>query len=157
MEIYYKNNNLIIQNASKKEVVFNIESKDVSIDSFSISKQGEYEKWSILAEVKDYKEILFYNLTLDTQRIVILTDDSFDLSEEILSFFWDVDLLILPWSKNCVKIYENIEAKMVLPYWEWKDVFFTAISQHNIEEVESIKIRWSIQWDVTEFVNLKVG
>jgi hypothetical protein len=46
---------------------------------------------------------------------------------------------------------------MVLPYWEWKDVFFTAISQHNIEEVESIKIRWSIQWDVTEFVNLKVG
>jgi hypothetical protein len=37
MEIFYKNNNLIIQNSSKKEVVFNIESNDVSIDSFSIS------------------------------------------------------------------------------------------------------------------------
>ena len=109
MEIYYKNNKLIIQNASKKEVTFNLETKDVSIDWFSISNGWEYEKWSILAEVKDYKEILFYNLTLDTQRIVILTDDSFDLSEEILSFFWDVDLLILPWSKNSVKVYENIE------------------------------------------------
>jgi hypothetical protein len=37
MEIFYKNNNLIILNSSKKEVVFNIESNDVSIDSFSIS------------------------------------------------------------------------------------------------------------------------
>lgn len=156
MEIYYKKNNLIIQNSSKKEVVFNIENNDVSIDWFSISNQGEYEKWSILAEVKDYKWILYYNLTIDTQRVVVVTDDSCDLSEEILSFFWDVDLLILPWSKNSVKVYENIEAKMVLPYWEWKDVFFTAISQHK-EEVESIKIKWSIQWDVTEFVNLKVG
>lgn len=156
MEIFYKNNNLIIQNASKKEVVFNMETKDVSIDSFSISAQWEYEKWSILAEVKDYKGMFFYNLTLDTQRIVIITDDSFDFSEEILSFFWDVDLLILPWSKNSVKVYENIEAKMVLPYWEGKDVFFTSISQHK-EEVESIKIKWSILGDVTEFVNLKVG
>ncbi len=156
MEIFYKNNKLIIQNASKKEVVFNIETKDVSIDSFSISNGWEYEKWSILAEVKDYKGILFYNLTLDAQRIVIITDDTFDFSEEILSFFWDVDLLILPWSKNSIKVYENIEAKMVLPYWEWKDVFFTSISQHK-EEIETLKIKWSIQGDITEFVNLKVG
>ncbi|NDK08422.1 hypothetical protein EOM39_04205 [Candidatus Gracilibacteria bacterium] len=156
MEIYYKKNNLIIQNSSKKEVVFNIENNDVSIDGFSISNQGEYEKGSILAEVKDYKGILYYNLTIDTQRVVVVTDDSCDLSEEILSFFGDVDLLILPGSKNSVKVYENIEAKMVLPYGEGKDVFFTAISQHK-EEVESIKIKGSIQGDVTEFVNLKVG
>jgi len=156
MEIFYKNNNLIILNSSKKEVVFNIESNDVSIDSFSISAAWEYEKWSILAEVKDYKWILFYHLTLDTHKIVIITNDTFEFTEEILSFFWDVDLLIMPWSKNSVKVYENIEAKMVLPYWEWKDVFFTAISQHN-EEVESIKIKWAIQGDITEFVNLKVG
>ncbi|MFA5917243.1 MAG: hypothetical protein WC850_03355 [Candidatus Gracilibacteria bacterium] len=156
MEIFYKNNNLIIQNSSKKEVVFNIESNDVSIDSFSISNSGEYEKGSILAEVKDYKGILFYHLTLDTHKIVIITNDTFEFTEEILSFFGDVDLLIMPGSKNSVKVYENIEAKMVLPYGEGKDVFFTAISQHN-EEVESIKIKGAIQGDITEFVNLKVG
>lgn len=156
MEIYYKNNNLIVQNASKKEVVFNLETKDVSIDSFSISEQWEYEKWSILAEVKDYKEMLFYNLSIDWYKVLIITDDTFDFSEEILSFFWDIDVLLLPGSKNSIKVYENIEAKMVIPYGEWKDVFFTATSQH-IEEVESLKIKASILGDVTEFVNLKVG
>lgn len=156
MEIYYRKNNLIITNSSKKEVVFNMDSKDVSVDSFSISAQGEYEKWSILAEVKDYKWNLFYNLDIDSYKVLILVDDSFDFSEEILSFFGDIDLLILPWSKNSIKVYENIEAKMVLPYWEWKDVFFTAISQHK-DEVENLKIKWEIQGDITEFVNLKVG
>lgn len=156
MEIYYRKKNLIITNSSKKEVVFNLESKDVSVDGFSISNQWEYEKWSILAEVKNYKWNLFYNLDIDSYKVLILVDDSFDFSEEILSFFGDIDLLILPWSKNSIKVYENIEAKMVLPYWEWKDVFFTAISQHK-DEVETLKIKWEIQWDITEFVNLKVG
>lgn len=156
MEIYYKNNNLIVQNSSKKEVIFNIETKEAFIESFSISAQWEYEKWSILAEVKYYKELFFYNLTIDWYKVLIITSNTFELSEEILSFFWDIDLLILPGSKNTIKVYENIEAKIVLPYWEWKDVFFAAISQHK-EEVESIKIKWSSLWDVTEFINLKIG
>jgi len=156
MENFYKNNKLIIQNTSKKEVIFDITSQDVSIDSFSISKQWEYEKWSILAVVKKYQDSLFYNLNLDWYKVVIITNDTFEFNEEFLSFFWDIDLLILPWSKNSIKIYENLEAKIVLPFWEWKDIFFTSISQHK-EEVETHKIKWAILWDVTEFVNLKIG
>lgn len=155
MEIFYKKNQLIIQNTSKKEVVFDIDSKEVFIDSFSISAQWEYEKWEILAVVKKHNDSLFYNIHLDWYKIVIVPTDVFDFSEEFLSFFGDIDLLILPWSKNSIKIYENLEAKIVLPFWEWKDIFLNSIS-HNKEEVENYKIRWEILWDTTEFINLKV-
>ncbi|MDD3302680.1 MAG: hypothetical protein PHN31_03915 [Candidatus Gracilibacteria bacterium] len=156
MEIFYKNNKLIIQNTSKKEVIFDITSQDISIDLFSISKQGEYEKGSILAVVKKHNGSLFYNLNLDGYKVVIITNDTFEFNEEFLSFFGDIDLLILPGSKNSIKIYENLEAKIVLPFGEGKDIFFTSISQHK-EEVESHKIKGAILGDVTEFVNLKIG
>lgn len=154
MEFFYKNNCLITQNSSKKEIVFNLETKEVTIDDFPVSNQWEYEKSWILVEVKTYENNYFYSISLDWYHVFIITTDNFELSEEILSFFGDIDVLLLPWSKNSIKIYENIEAKIVIPYGEGKDVFFTAISQHK-EEVENFKVKWEIMWDVTEFVNLK--
>jgi len=156
MEIYYKKNDLIIQNSNKKNIVFDTLINDVSIDDFSVKAQWEYEKSWILTEVKFFKDLFFYKFTTDWYRIIIITGDSFELNEEILPFFGDIDLLILPWTKNSAKLYDDLEAKTVLPYGETKDIFFNSLSQ-NIEEVETYKLKWWLSWDITEFINLKIN
>jgi len=57
-----------------------------------------------------------------------------------LSFFGDVDVLIIISSKEAAKIFESIEAKMVIPYGESKDMFLHTLGQ-NIEEVKSYKVK----------------
>jgi predicted glycosyltransferase involved in capsule biosynthesis len=106
-----------------------------------------------LLEVKEYAWVLFYSFTIDSRHLVIITSYSFELKEDILSFFWDVDVLIMIWAKESVKIYENIEARVVIPYWLWKQTFLTALGQ-NIEEVSSYKVKWELLEDTSEFVNL---
>jgi len=50
--------------------------------------------------------------------------------------------------------YENIEAKLVIPYGEGKDVFLNTVGQHS-EPVKSHKVWTDLDWDRTEFVNLE--
>jgi len=84
----------------------------------------------------------------------IVYSDSFELKEEIVSFFWDVDILIIIWTKDAVKIFENIEAKVVIPYWEGKDIFLNTVGQHS-EAVKVFKVWADLDGDRTEFVNLE--
>jgi len=153
LDIKYKNSDLIITDWEKKEISFNIDSKKVILDWFDISYPWEYEKSGILVEVKEYQEELYYNFLIDKKRLVIITKDNFELKEEILSFFGDVDVLIIISSKEAAKIFESIEAKMVIPYGESKDMFLHTLGQ-NIEEVKSYKVKWDFSLDSTEFVNL---
>jgi len=154
IEIYNKNNNLIIQDSSKNEVVLDKNSLEVKLDWFEVSYPWEYEKSWILLEVKEFEEKLFYNFLVSGKHLVIITSDSFELKEEILSFFWDVDVLVIIGSKESAKIFENIEAKVVVPYWESKDIFLNTLGQHS-EEEEKYKLKWEFAIDATEFVNLK--
>jgi hypothetical protein len=71
-----------------------------------------------------------------------------------MSFFWDVDVLIIRGSKESVKIFENIEARIVVPFWDGKDVFLNALGQHS-ESLKSYKVKWESSLDSTEFVNLE--
>jgi len=153
LDIKYKNSDLIITDWEKKEISFNIDSKKVILDWFDISYPWEYEKSGILVEVKEYQEELYYNFLIDKKRLVIITKDNFELKEEILSFFGDVDVLIIISSKEAAKIFESIEAKIVIPYGESKDMFLHTLGQ-NIEEVKSYKVKWDFSLDSTEFVNL---
>ena len=153
IEIYNKSQTVVIEDSNKKQVVFDINSLDVKIDWFSVSYPWEYEKSEILLEVKEYEEKLFYKFLIESRRIVIIPSDSFELKEEILSFFWDVDILIIIWTKESAKIFESIEVKLVIPYGEWKDVFLNTLGQH-IEEVKTHKIKSELPVDITEFVNL---
>lgn len=153
LDIKYKNSDLIITDWEKKEISFNIDSKKVILDWFDISYPWEYEKSGILVEVKEYQEELYYNFLIDKKRLVIITKDNFELKEEILSFFGDVDILIIVGSKESAKVFESIEAKMVIPYGESKDMFLHTLGQ-NIEEVKSYKVKWDFSLDSTEFVNL---
>ena len=154
LEIYNDNSNLIIQTSSKKEIVLDKDSLEVKLDNFNVSYPWEYEKSWILLEVKEFEEKLFYNFLIEWKRLVIINNDSFELKEEILSFFWDVDILVIIGSKESAKIFENIEAKVVVPYWESKDIFLNTLWQHR-EEEEVFKLKWEFAIDATEFVNLK--
>lgn len=152
---FYEWSDLIIQNKDKKEVRFNLDTNKVTMDWFDVSFPWEYEKSNILLEVKEYNDILFYNFLLDWRHLVLVTSDTFEIKEEILKFFGDVDLLFIVWSKQATKVFENIEAKVVIPYGEWKDVFLNTLSQHT-EEVSEYKVKWELPIDSTEFVNLSM-
>lgn len=152
IEIFNRHKDLVIL-SGKKEVVFNTISDNILLDDFEVSYPWEYEKSWILLEVKEYEDKLFYNLLIESNHIVIITSDSFNLKEEILSFFWDVDILIILWSKQSTKIFENIESNIVIPYWEWKDVFLNTLWQH-IEAINLYKVKSEKSLDSTEFVNL---
>ena len=153
IQIVYKNNALILENADKKQVSFDTTTLDVQIDGTSVAHPGEYEKSEILVEVKEYSEVLFYNFLVDGKHVLIVPKDSFELKEEILSFFGDVDILLIIGTKEAAKVFESIEAKLVVPYGEGKDIFLNTLGQHS-EEVENYKVKSDLPIDTTEFVNL---
>lgn len=154
LDIFNKNNILYIQNSDKKEISFNTRTKEVLLDSFNVWHPWEYEKSWVLLEVKEYEDILFYHFITDGKHLVIVTEDNFTIKEDILSFFWDVDVLVIVWTKDSTKIFENIESKLVIPYWEWKDIFLNTLGQHT-EELDTYKVKWEFALDATTFVNLK--
>ena len=154
IDVFNNWDNLIIEDSNKKEIVFNKSTLQVLLDTFDVTNAWEYEKSGILLEVKEYSWILFYKFIIDTKRLLIVTSDTFELKEEILSFFWDVDVLVITWTKESAKIFESIEAKIVVPYWEAKDLFLTTLGQHT-EEEETHKIKWELPIDSTLFINLK--
>ena len=153
LDIFYKKDDLIIQNSDKKSIRFNIETKQVFLDDYDVTFPWEYEKSAILLEVKEYKEKLFYNFLIDGKHLVIITEDNFEIKEEISDFFWDVDILVIVSSKEACKIFESIEAKIVIPYGEAKDIFLQTLWQHT-EEVSTYRQKWELPFDATEFVNL---
>lgn len=154
MEIVNNKGVIEITSSTKNKIVFDTNKKEVFIDDLDVNHPWEYEKAGILLEVKEYNNILFYSFNSDSKHIVIINEDKFELKEEILSFFWDVDVLIIVWSKDSAKIFENIEARVVVPYWDWKHTFLNTLWQH-IEEVKSFKLKWELSDDNNEFVNLQ--
>lgn len=154
MEI--KNNGKFLQLESDNKSIISLDKENLTlkIDDFDVSYPWEYEKSGILLEVKEYEEKLFYSFSVDSKHILFVLTDTFELKEEILSFFWDVDILFLISWKNSVKIYENIEARVVVPFWEAKDIFLQNLWQKK-EELSSYKIKWDLPTENTEFVNLK--
>ena len=105
IEITKKSSKIVIQDSSKKEIIFDAMSWEVQLDGYDVNHPGEYEKSSILLEVKEYSEVLFYNFLIDGKHLVIVTSDRFELKEEILSFFGDVDILVIIWSKEAAKVF----------------------------------------------------
>lgn len=154
IEIYNKNNVVNIKNSDNKIVFVDILNKTVKIDDYLIDFPWEYEKSSILVEVMEYENILFYSLLIESKIILVIFEESFEMKEEIMSFFWDVDVLLIIGTKNSPKIVENIEARVVIPFWEWKDVFLNTLGQHK-EEMESFKLKADLWIENTEFINLK--
>lgn len=154
VEIFKKNNLLNIKSQDNKYITINISSFEVFIEDMLIDFPWEYEKWWILAEVKEYEQKLFYNFLIDWKVIFVLFYNDFELKEDILSFFWDIDVLLVLRDKKVIKIIENIEAKYIIPFGEQKNMFLNLLSL-NLEEQEVFKLKWDFLGDNMEFVNLK--
>jgi len=154
IEIFNKDNLVNIKNSDNVIVTLNTQNKEVKIWDYTIDYPGEYEKSGILLEVKEYDNKFFYSFLIEWKVVFVLFDDNFEQKEEIMSFFWDIDILLINWTKNATKIIENIEARIVIPFGEWKDVFLNILGQHK-EEIESFKLKWEIWNENTEFINLK--
>ena len=145
-------NNITILNSDNKKVVFEENSQSVFLDDMNVSFPWEYEKWWILLEVKEEEKKLFYNFLIDSKRFVIV-NDYFEITEKIIAFFGNIDVLIIKWTKDTSKLIENIDAKLVIPYWEWKDIFLNNLWQ-KIEKTDIFKVKWELNGEITEFVNL---
>jgi len=133
IQISYKGDDLQIQNSDGKKILFSQKTWSVFLDEFDVNYPGEYEKGWILGEVKEYKEVLFYKFLVDGKHVCIVTSDSFEITEEILKFFGDIDVLVIVGTKEAVKVFENIEAKLVIPYGEGKEVFLNTVGFHGEE------------------------
>ena len=153
IEIKKKWDNILMLSEDKKEVEFFSSESKVMLDGMDVNFPWEYEKSWILLEVKDYKWTLFYNISSSGKTIVYIYETKFELKEEIMSFFGDVDVLIIQGSKEAVKVFENIEARVVVPFWEGKEVFLNALGQHS-EAVKSYKVKADMWIDEATFVNL---
>jgi len=141
----------IILSGDKKEVVF--ENWEITVDSLKINFPGEYEKSSIMVHVIEKNDKLIYQLKFLDKNIWYISFDSLEIDEEVTNFFWDIDILIMKWSKQSAKIFENLETKYIVPYWEQKDIFFSTLGQ-TIEPVATAKIKDAIWENEVNFINL---
>lgn len=155
IEVFNKDNKVNIKSINNVLITLDIDKKEVSIGDYLIDFPWEYEKSWILLEVKEYEQKMFYSFLVEQKIIFVLFEDEFDISkQEILSFFWDVDILLIVWTKNAAKISENIEARVVIPFWESKDIFLNTLWQHK-EEIDNFKLKVEMWVENTEFINLK--
>jgi hypothetical protein len=65
IEIFNKSGIISVETSSKNKITFNINNLEVKIDDLNVVHPGEYEKSSILLEVKEYNNILFYSFTIE--------------------------------------------------------------------------------------------
>ncbi len=144
---------IIVKDWNKKEITFDTAKTKVAVDWFVVDFPGEYEKSGILAEVREFGWILFYSFTVDSKHLFVVTTDKLEIKEDVLSFFGDIDILIIVGTKDAVKLFENLEAKLVVPYGETKDIFLNSLGQH-MEEINTYRVKWDLDVEKSEFVNL---
>lgn len=153
LEISYKNQAIGIKNSENILISLFLDEKCVAIGDYKVDFPGEYEKSNILLEVKEFEQKLFYSFMVEWYSIVCIYDDTFEPKEELVSFFGDIDILCIIGSKLSAKISENIEAKVILPFGEGREVFLHTLGQ-NKDPVEVYKVKGEISGDTTEYVNL---
>ncbi len=99
--------------------------------------------WKLLFQLRFLDKIIWY-----------INYEDLEVDENVVDFFWDIDVLIIKWSKESIKTFENLEAKYVVPVWEHKDIFFSTLWQHP-EPVQSIKVKELIWENEVTFVNFE--
>lgn len=150
MDILKKWDSIIIT-WDKKEIAF--ENWTVVIDWLILDFPWEYEKSWIMAHVIEKWEKLLFQLRFQDKIIWYINYEELEITEEEVDFFWNIDILIIKWSKSSIKIFENLESKVVVPFWEWKDVFFSTLWQHT-EPTNNFKIKSDLDDNEVIFVNI---
>ncbi len=151
MEIYKKNWSIAIS-SNKKEIEF--ANRKIIVDEMIIDMPWEYEKSWILAQALKFNDKLLFQLKIENKNVAYIEYDDLDITEDISSFLWNIDILIILWSKNSIKIFENLEARSVLPFWEQKDIFFNTLWQHP-EPTKNFKLKEFQSETEVIFINLE--
>lgn len=153
LEIKKNEDTIVITNSDKVEITIDTASHNATIDEFDINFPWEYEKWWILSEVQEFDWTLYYNFVTEWKYISFVSKESFELKSDLQKFLNHIDILIINWSKENAKNFENIESKVVVPYGEGKHTFFTTLWQ-NPEEQKTLKIKGDISGENIDYINL---
>ena len=151
MEIINRNDQIVII-SDKKEIVF--ESTSVAVDSLVIDFPGEYEKSGFLVTHHEIQGKPLFTLRIEGKNIAYIPTDSLEITEAVVDFFGNIDILVIPGDKAATKIFENLETRMVLPYGSEKSLFLSSLGQ-NIEPIEKYKSKESdFESDTAVFLNI---
>jgi len=153
IEVKKSSNIISVTNSDKAEIILDLEKWEAKLGSYDVNFPWEYEKWWILCEVWEFEWNLYYNFVSEWKHISFVKENNFELKNELQKFLNHIDILIINGSKETAKLFENIESKIVIPYWDGAHTFFTTLWQ-NPEEQKNLKIKDSISWDNIEFINL---
>ena len=137
MELLKKNGNIVIV-SEKREIEF-LENAIV-LDGMDIDFPGEYEKSGFLLAMHEIQDKRLFCVRIEGKNIAYIPTDTLEITEEVVDFFGNIDILVILGDKNSTKIFENLETYIVLPYGPEKDLFLTALGQHS-EAIEKYKVK----------------
>ena len=145
--------NVLTITTDKKIVRFAPEG--LEIDGLKIEMAGEYEKSGILLQTRLIGEILVHELQVERKVIGFIPAEILEASEELVAFFDELDMLLISGAKSDIQIFENLEARMVVPYGEFRETFLSSVGQASLEAVEKFKTKESdFNGESTVFVKL---
>lgn len=153
MDITSRDNQIVIT-SDKKEIVFATPTSIV-LDGMIIDFFGEYEKSGFLANFQEIEGKPLFSLRVEGKNIAYIPTDTLEITEKVVDFLGNIDILILPGDKNATKIFENLEARMVVPYGEETPVFLSSLGQ-NIEMADKFKTKES-DFESESAVFVRVG
>ncbi len=111
MEFFYKNNIVSIE-SDKKTINFLPDS--VEVDSLTIDMAGEYEKGGFLAYAHEHNGFRIYQLRVEGYRVGYIPALLTELSSEEMSFFGDLDILIVPVNPSSHALIEKLEPRLIV-------------------------------------------
>lgn len=153
MDITSRNNQIVIT-SDKKEIIFESPTSIV-LDSMTIDFFGEYEKSGFLVTYHEVEGKSLFTLRVEGKNIAYIPTDTLEITEKVVDFLGNIDVLILPGNKNSTKIFENVEARMVVPYGEETPIFLTSLGQ-NIEMVDKYRTK-EVDFESESTVFIRVG
>lgn len=138
MDITSRDNQIVII-SDKKEIVFSSPTS-ITLDGMTLDFPGEYEKSGFLVTIHEIQGVFLFTLRVEGKNIAYVPTDTLEITEKVVDFLGNIDMLILPGDKNATKIFENLEAHIVVPYGEEAPVFLSSLGQ-NIESVDKYKTK----------------
>jgi hypothetical protein len=153
MDITSRNNQIVIT-SDKKEIIFGTPTS-ITLDTMVIDFPGEYEKSGFLATHHEIQGVSLFTLRVEGKNVAYVPTDTLEITEKVVDFLGNIDVLILPGDKNATKIFENLEARMVVPYGEETPIFLSSLGQ-NIDMVDKFKTKES-DFEAEGAVFVRVG
>ncbi len=113
MEFIFDGSTLHID-AEKKRI--SLSEDAVILDGMLLEMPWEYEKWGFLSYVAIQDGLLISQFRVEGNMCAYIPVAKMELSSESLEFLGDVDILILPGTRESIPMIEQIEPRLVVAY-----------------------------------------